>query len=149
MQNHKSTIERSGELSARRFPKSGFSQIVAVIQNRLLVSVFNSEVRPTRAFDLAVFVVGRKVVSRIGLDGDELTNTRVGYAGAVEGDEQGAVASMEITGIERERDALLFFVLPVEAPVQNIEMEVSVNYQVVSSWKVRRQAKARSRLLPD
>src|SRR5208282_483337 len=106
---------------------------IAVIQDGLPVSVFNGEVRTACALDLSVFVVGREVVSCVGLHGDELTNASVSYAGAVEGDQQGAMSAMKVARIERERDTLLLFILPVEASVQNIEMEISVDHQIVSS----------------
>ncbi len=83
--------------------------------------------RRTRALDLAVFIIRREIVGTIGLNRDELANARIIHSGAIESDEQGTVAAVEIAGVEGESDALLFLILPVESAVQNFQAEIAVN----------------------
>ncbi len=55
---------------------------------------------------------------------------------------------MKIAGIQRQGDALLFLILPVEATVQHIQTEISVDNQIASRGHVGGEAEARCGLLP-
>ena len=117
MQHQQFAIVSGGELPGGRLPESRFFQFVAVIQHGAGVKILNRKMRAAGAFDFPILIVGRELVGSGGLNRDELTDPRIGDSGSVEGDQQGTMAGVKIAGIEREGNALLFLILPVEAAI--------------------------------
>src|SRR5579864_2904077 len=115
VQDHQLAVGAGGELTVRRFPESGLFEFVAVVVHGLAVRILNGKVRAAGAFHLAILVIGGKFVGRIRLHGNELEQTRVVNAGTVKSNHQRAPATVEVAGIERQGDAGLLLILPVEA----------------------------------
>src|SRR5579863_673020 len=115
MQHEQLAIVCGGEFAGGGLPEAGFFQFIAVIEDGLSVCILNCKVRAAGAFDFSILVVGRELVERAGLHGNELADAGVGDSWTVKGDKQGAMAAVKIAGIEGESHARLFLILPVEA----------------------------------
>src|SRR5579864_1851461 len=70
VQHHQLAIWPCRELAGYRFPESRVFQFIAFVINRLGIHVLNGEMRSTRAFNVPVLVVTRKLISSVGLDGN-------------------------------------------------------------------------------
>ena len=79
---------------------------------------------------------------------NELLNARVIDARTFESERERAVALAEVARIEQRLDAVSIDVGPVEASVQYVEAEVSVDYQVVVGRQVGGEAESVGGLFP-
>src|SRR5579872_5389162 len=101
--------------------------------------------RPTCALKISILVICGKFVGSSRLHRNKLANSRIRYARPVECNQQRTMPAVKIAGIESQRDALLLLVLPVEAAVQNIQVEVAIHDQVVSRGQICRESRSEER----
>src|SRR5579872_808390 len=131
LHNRKLRVRPRGESSLHLAPYLGVLQVVAGEVRAAVVGIHDGEPWSACALDLACLEVTRKVVRRIGSNGDKVREFDVIHGGTAEDDLQGAMAAVKNRVVERQFDVGLAEVLPVETPVENFGVEPAIDHEVL------------------
>src|SRR6185369_17736953 len=113
------------------FPEISVSQLFAHEQRSLFISILDRKHHASRAIHVAGFVEGGKFIARMRFDRDHLRNAGVAYSRAIECDPQRPSAGVRFARVQCKQDSLGFLVYPIEAAVENVEAEISIDKQIL------------------
>src|SRR5690242_10162710 len=129
--HHQLGIVCGGEGPAGFFPEISVSQLFAHEKRSFFISILDREHHASRAIHVAGFVEGGKFVACMRFDRDHLRNASVAYSRAIKCNSQRPSAGVRFAGVQCEQDSLGFLVYPIEAAIENVEAEISIDQQIL------------------
>src|SRR5205085_7265189 len=96
-------------------------------QNGLIEGVLNCDMRTACTLNFSILVICGKFVRRVGLNRNELPDAGIADSRSVKVDKQGTMSAVKIAGIEGKRDTGLPLILPIEAAIEHVKIEIAID----------------------